>query len=89
MDIVITIYIGRRVWTAVGISSRQRRFHYRVRLRDAYPGEFRVHKAQPSEGNRGVTAEEAEVGGECRRGGKKKEERAKERAMMTRAVKKK
>lgn len=37
--------IHRPVWTATGISSRQRRFHYRIRLRDAYPGEFRVHKA--------------------------------------------
>lgn len=37
--------IHRPAWTATGISSRQRRFHYRVRLRDAYPGESRVHKA--------------------------------------------
>lgn len=37
--------IHRPAWTAAGISSRQRRFHYRVPLRDAYPGEFHVHKA--------------------------------------------
>lgn len=37
--------IHRPAWTATGISSRQRRFHYRVRLRDAYPSQFRVHKA--------------------------------------------
>lgn len=51
-------------WTATGISSRQRRFHYRVRLRDAYPGGFRVHKAHQMRrrGETGLVSEEKKRG---------------------------